>query len=72
MIAHPTLSVVFVASISETPLPVAVAPRVFQGRTFDAVPDGRTESGNTARAAIQAALKQGRAARLLWKREPTA
>lgn len=62
MIPHLTLSVVLVACMagtSGTPLPVAVAPRVFQVRAFGALPDAKTESGNAIRAAIQAALKAG-------------
>ena len=55
----PVTDVAGTAGSSGTPLPVTVPPRVLHVRALVALPDGKTESGNAIRAAMQAALKAG-------------
>ena len=42
-----------------SPVPHAIAPRVFHIRDFGAVADGKTDAGNGIRAAIAAAIASG-------------
>jgi hypothetical protein len=55
----PVTDVAGTAGSLGTPLPATVGLRVFHVRASGALPDGKTESGNAIRAAIQAALKAG-------------
>jgi hypothetical protein len=59
----PVTDVAGTAGSLGTPLPATVPPRVFHVRASGTLPDGKTESGNAIRAAIQAALKAGPAFR---------